>query len=309
MKNQNKRNVAESIRARLLKISKKRGEDFDYTLLKYATERFLYRLSKSEYNDKLILKGALLLTVVLKDSPYRVTRDIDFLGRASNSPEMIFKMLEAICQIEHETDGMTFDHTTIKIIETQEANQYQGLRAKFLAFLGTARINMQIDVGFGDRLHPAPAILDYPVLLNHEVPKIFSYPLVSVLAEKIEAIISIGMVTSRLKDFFDIYIIAERFELSGDLLHTAVKSTFKNRNTPIPINEPEVLSPVVVHDSTKRAQWNAFLRRNNLDTHALDFEKIVSVVNQLTSVLWDLSLQKKGCTWKPGIGWATSGPK
>jgi predicted nucleotidyltransferase component of viral defense system len=158
MKNQNKRNVAESIRARLLKISKNRGEDFDYTLLKYATERFLYRLSKSEYKDQLILKGALLLTVVLKDSPYRVTRDIDFLGRALNSPNVILKILEAICQIKDDTDGVTFDHKSIKLKEIQEANQYHGLRAKFLAFIGSARINMKIDIGFGDIIHPAPAI-------------------------------------------------------------------------------------------------------------------------------------------------------
>lgn len=299
MKNQNKKNVAESIRARLLKISKNRGEDFDYILLKYATERFLYRLSKSEYKDQLILKGALLLTVVLKNSPYRVTRDIDFLGRALNSPNVILKMLEAICKIKDDTDGVTFDHKSIKLIEIQETNQYHGLRAKFLAFIGSARINMKIDIGFGDIIHPDPAIIDYPVLLNHEVPKIYSYSLVSVIAEKIEAIFSIGMITSRLKDFFDIYVIADRFELSGELLHTAVISTFNNRNTKIPADIPEVLSQNVVNDDTKRA--------HSFDPKVIEFEKIISVINQLCSILWDSSLQMKDNFWKPGIGWVTIG--
>jgi predicted nucleotidyltransferase component of viral defense system len=200
-------------------------------------ERFLYRLSKSQFRDSFILKGALLLTA-WRAPQSRPTMDIDLMGRIDNSLEHIRVVVEEICGLAVEQDGVEFRKETIEIQRIKEDAEYEGARVRLTATVSKARLVVQIDIGFGDSIIPRPTEIEYPVLLEFPVPKLLAYPRETVVAEKLEAITVLGVLNSRMKDYFDLMLLSQLYEFDGAVLHRAVRATFKRRSTevePLPI--------------------------------------------------------------------------
>jgi hypothetical protein len=266
---------AASVQARLLAGAKARSEEFNLTLTRYALERFLYRISVSPGRDQLWLKGAMLFSLWF-ETPHRPTRDADFLGLGNMDASALAEVVAAACAVKVD-DGMTFDTASMTIEEIREDAHYGGLRVRFLGQLGTARCSVQLDVGYGDAVTPGPEDIEYPTLLDElPAPRLKAYPRVTVVAEKLEAIVHLGMANSRMKDYFDLLALVREGALQLELLAKAIAATFARRRTALPVDVPLGLSNAFAHDETKRKQWRAFLQRNKLEGPELD-----QVVNEL----------------------------
>ncbi|MFO1398101.1 MAG: nucleotidyl transferase AbiEii/AbiGii toxin family protein [Burkholderiales bacterium] len=261
---------AASIHARLLNRAKERGEDFNLLLTRYGIERFLYRLSQLPAREVLLLKGALLFDLWF-DVPHRPTRDADFLGFGPKDAEALATTIRDICVVVAVDDGMVFDPESIAVEEIREDARYGGLRVRLLGKLGNARVTLQLDVGYGDAVTPGPEEAEYPTLLEDmPAPRLRTYPRASVVAEKLEAIVSLGMGNSRMKDYFDLRAMAREGALDEKLLGEAIAATFDRRRTAIPPRAPLGLSEEFWRDATKLAQWRAFKSRNRLDAPELE---------------------------------------
>lgn len=284
-------NLAASIHARLLQRAKERGEDFNQMLGRYATERFLFRLSSLPAREALWLKGAKLFDLWF-DVPHRPTRDADFLGFGPIDAAALHKTVSGICNFRAE-DGMVFDPDSIVIEEIREDARYGGLRVRLVGMLGKARSTIQLDVGYGDAVTPGPEDAVYPVLLEEfPPPHLRVYPRATVVAEKAEVVVSLGMANSRMKDFYDLRALAREGLLDAALLAEAIKATFDRRGTPIPEALPIGLSDEFAHDGVKLAQWNAFLRKNQLEAPGLD--EVVGEVRDLLEIPLALAGKHKG---------------
>lgn len=257
-----KKNLAASVRHRLYNHAKANREDFNQLLVRFANERWLYRLSISDYKKGFLLKGASLFTLWF-NAPHRPTRDIDLLGFGSNEIADIEKIFVEICQLET-ADGLQFLPDTVKGTEIKEGEEYQGVRVSFLALLDNARISLQVDIGFGDAVTPRATIVSFPTVLDFPAPKLKAYPKETVVAEKFEAMVKLGMLNSRMKDFWDLHLMVREFEFDGALLQKAIQSTFDRRRTIFPINVPLALTGEFINDKGKQIQWNSFLRRSRL---------------------------------------------
>lgn len=264
------KNLAASVRQRLLNVAKKRRDEFDLILARYALERLLYRLSVSPHGERFLLKGALLFAVWGMDD-HRPTRDADLLGFGASEPAAVADVFREVCAIPCE-DGIAFDMNSIAAAPIAEEKVYAGVRVTLRAELDGARIPVQVDVGFGDAVTPEPEQVDYPVLLDAPAPKLWAYPVVTVIAEKFHAMTVLGLENSRMKDFHDLRVIASQFEIETGLLARAITATFARRKTPLPEGAPVALGAEFAADKAKQAQWTAFLRRNRLDdkTHSLE---------------------------------------
>lgn len=256
-------NLISSIRDRLKQISRNRKLDFQFVLTRYAVERFLYRLSKSKYKNQFILKGALLF-MVWSDQQFRPTKDLDLMGLVEESAENLRAAVEEICRLDVEADGMIYDYATITINEIRDQQEYQGQRIKLTARLGNARIPLQIDIGFGDAIVPGAVETYFPSLLNMQKPLIKTYPKEAAVAEKLQAMVALGMQNSRMKDFYDLYVFANHFDFDGVILVEAMSTTFRRRKTDLPERIPLALSDEFSGDSQKIVQWKAFLRKSGL---------------------------------------------
>lgn len=234
--------LAASVRARLLALAGQRGEDFNLILNRYAVERFLYRLSISEDRDRFLLKGALLFDLWF-DVPHRATRDADFLGFGPPDVERLAATMRSLCLLAVE-DGMVFDPDSVVINEIRENVRYGGLRVRLVGRLGQARCTVQVDVGFGDAVTPEPQEAEYPTLLaDFPAPRLHVYPRETVVAEKLEAIVSLGMAKSRMKDYFDLRALVVREDaLDSGQLSKALAATFARRRTALPADTPLGLS-------------------------------------------------------------------
>ena len=275
--------LAASIHARLLNRAKARGEDFNLILTRYAIERFLYRLSVVPARDIYWLKGALLFDLWF-DVPHRPTRDADFLGFGPADTASLMRTLREVCGVAV-NDGMRFDPASILIEEIREDDRYGGLRVRLLGKLGNARCNLQLDVGYGDAVTPGPEEAIYPTLLDDQpAPRLRVYPRASVAAEKLEAIVSLGMANSRMKDYFDLRALANEGVLDAALFGDAIVATFQRRRTELPKDVPLGLSDEFARDVAKRAQWKAFLGKNRIEAPALD-EVIAEVRRFVTEPL------------------------
>lgn len=268
-------NIPASVRQRLLNLSRERGEDFNLILTRYAVERFLYRLSISQYANQFVLKGAMLLTIWTGYS-YRPTRDLDLLGFGDSSAEWLAGVFREICQIQVEPDGLGFDPKSIHIEEIQQDQEYQGQRIRLKGFLSKAEILVQVDVGFGDAITPGAKEITYPAILDFEPPKIRAYPRETVVAEKLQAIVVLGMANSRMKDYYDLWILSRQFSFAGPDLAKAITATFNRRNTAIPDQIPTGLSDAFSIDTEKVAQWKAFLKRNALKDASEYFMQVIT---------------------------------
>ena len=267
--------TAASVRQRLLNLARTRGEVYDLILTRYAMERFLYRLSRSKYRRELILKGAMLFQI-WSQTPHRATRDLDLLATGDVTKDAIAAKLSTICDEPVEEDGLIFNLAELVISDIREDDRYGGMRAKFSARLGSARIPLQVDFGLGDAVTPPPTECDYPTLLDMTSPSILAYPRETVVAEKLEAIVDLGMDNSRMKDYFDIWFIATTYTDDPETLALAVKHTFARRQQPLPKEIPVGLSDAFARDPAKRAQWQAFVDR--AIGQPLVLEDVVSVL-------------------------------
>ena len=273
-----------SIRQRLLDRARMRGEDFQLVLDRYAVERLLYRLSISPHREQFLLKGALLFALWF-DQPHRPTRDADLLGFGPPDPERLAGLIAELCAIKDD-DGLRFDVGSMAVEPIREEAAYEGMRIRLLAFLGDARCHAQWDVGFGDAVTPAPADVDYPVLLEGmPAPRLRVYPRETVFAEKLEAIATLGIANSRMKDYFDLLALLREGAMDNPMLTEAIRATFQRRATALPDGVPFGLTDAFATDAQKQSQWNAFLRRNHLVAPDLK-----AVVDELRTLVRGLNL-------------------
>jgi len=269
-------NIAHSVRQRLLNISREKGEDPNLVFIRYALERFLYRLSRSDKAGQFILKGAMLFAV-WTGRPHRPTRDLDLLGFGSDSAEGLIRTFQQIIAVEVEPDGLVFEPQSISVSEIREGMEYSGKRVKLVARLGsTQRIPLQIDIGFGDVVTPQAQEIDYPTLLDLPAPHIRAYPPETVVAEKLQALVAFDMAISRMKDFYDLWIISKQFSFEGAVLAEAIRATFHRRNTAIPSETPTALTDNFAADQGKQMQWRAFLKRTGLEKVAVELLQVVA---------------------------------
>lgn len=281
-----KKDLTASVRARLLNLAKQRGEDLDLVLKRFGIERLLYRLSQSPQRNNFILKGAMLFELWMKHG-HRTTKDLDLLGSGTTDIPRLEALFRDLCTLPVEADGLAFLPESVKGVEIREDNLYQGVRITLLAHLGVARISLQVDIGFGDAVFPAPEEVEYPSLLGFPCPKLRAYSRATVVAEKFQVIVELGLVNSRLKDYFDIWTILNRFEVPPETLREAIRATFQRRQTPLPTRIPEGLSEVFALDPQKQAQWKAFLRKTGAEP-TLDLETAVQDLSKAMGKILDI---------------------
>ena len=251
------KNIAASVRARLLNLARASGQSFDLVLTRFALERLLYRLGQSRYADRFVLKGAMLLMTWL-DDPHRGTRDLDLLGFGDPSPEAMLATFQDILG-QNIPDGMSFDTQALRVDRIREELEYGGLRLRTTAEISAARIGVTIDIGFGDALEPGAELLDYPSMLDLPTPRLRAYARETVIAEKFQTMVALGRANSRMKDFYDIWILSRSFAFEGDRLPRAIAATFARRGTPVPVEVPDALTPAFAADGQKQQQWSVFV--------------------------------------------------
>lgn len=271
------RNLAASVRQRLLDLSRQQREEFQGLLTRYALERLLYRLGQSEYRDTFILKGAMLFSL-WSEEPHRATRDLDLLGYGENTISHLEQVFEDICCQEVEADGLEFKDDTVTGERIKEDQIYEGVRVKLMAMLAGAQIPIQIDIGFGDAVTPRPIDVEFPTLLNFPAPRVRTYSRETVVAEKFQAMVMLGIANSRMKDFYDLWFLSQKFTFEGDALCKAIKATFERRQTSVPLSTPLALTPEFSLDKAKLTQWKAFLRKGKLTSDDLTLTEAIAIL-------------------------------
>ena len=298
------KNVGASVRARLTHAARERKENVQLALTRFAIERLLYRLSLSPHKDQFVLKGAMLFSL-WTPTPYRATGDLDLLGYGDASPERIAANFREVCGIDVEDDGVVFKPETLQAEPARTEDEYSGVRITITAEIAGARLPIQIDIGFGDAVTPAVLEIDYPSLLDMPAPRLRAYPPETVVAEKFQALVALGILNSRMKDFFDLWAISETFAFDGSILADAIAATFDRRHTTIPVETPVALTPAFAEDAAKRAQWQGFLRRTALSIAPGSFVEMQTKVSAFVlppvqSLVVDKPLE---CKWVVGGPW------
>jgi predicted nucleotidyltransferase component of viral defense system len=299
-------NLAHSIRDRLLRAAKVNGEEFTYALTRYALERLLARLAASMHAGKFILKGAMLFRV-WSPTLHRPTKDLDLLGSGAPDLGRLAKVFADICGVPVEDDGILFDAQTVRAERIKEDADYEGVRVTLRAMLGSARMDLQIDVGFGDAISPGTVEVEFPTMLGMASPRLRAYPKETVVAEKLQAMVHLGIANSRMKDFFDLWFLSQSFAFDGVTLATAIAATFARRLTPLPEALPLALTADFSLDESKQKQWKAFRTRAGVTEQTLD-----AVVKALVPFLGPALAAARAPTifstaWAPPAGpWATA---
>lgn len=298
-------NMAASVRQRLLNLAKARQEDFLRILTQYALERFLYRLSQSVYADRFTLKGALLFLLWIQE-PHRRTKDLDLLGTGDPTPSRLAELFGAICTQPVEDDGLLFAPDSISAKPIREDNLYGGVRIRMTALLGTVRISLQIDVGFGDAVTPPARQVSFPTLLDFPAPQLLAYAQETTIAEKLSALVTLDLDNSRMKDFYDLWTLGHTFAYDGVILSGAVAATFGRRNLPEPGQNPIGLTDAFAKDAQKQTQWKAFLRQSvGAENQGLSLAEVVAFLAEfllpvLRAVSTETALERM---WSPGGPW------
>ncbi|MGH7943619.1 MAG: nucleotidyl transferase AbiEii/AbiGii toxin family protein [Opitutaceae bacterium] len=228
-----RKNIAASVKARLQNVAGRRGDDFNLLLLRYGIERLLYRLSQSSYAEKFLLKEAMLF-VVWDEKTHRPTRDLDLLRFGPSETVDLIRVFQEVAAMPVVDDGIIFDPKSVQADDIREDNVYGGVRIRLMGKLGTAEIPVQVDVGAGDAVTPAPETVTFPALLDFPAPRVRTYPVYTVVAEKFEAMVKLGTANTRMKDFHDVWFLAHRFEFDGPTLRKAIEATFARRKTILP---------------------------------------------------------------------------
>lgn len=270
-----KRNTGHSAFQRLLSYARTRGEDFNLLLFRYGVERLLYRLSISSDADKFILKGASLF-LVWTGQNYRVTKDADLLGPSPANIEYIANIFRDLCKAKTEdSDGIKFMPDTVRAIPIREEQAYGGIRVTLMGILHQARIPVQVDIGFGDAVTPEPERIEFPTLLDDPSPQLLAYPRYTMVAEKFETMVRLGMANSRMKDFYDLWLMSRLFEFEGQTLCDAIRNTFRRRSTPLPGGLPMAFTQEFRKDAQKQTQWQAFVRKSKPEDVSGDLGAVI----------------------------------
>ena len=290
------RDVAASVRARLLNLSRKQQADFQGVLTRYALERFLFRLSVSPHKKLFVLKGAMLYAAWLEDS-FRTSRDLDLLSLGDRETATLLEAIRGVCAQPVADDGLRFDTENILVSPFSEDRTHGAIRVRTSAQLGAAIIPVQIDVGFGDAVTPGPLELEYPVLLDHPSPTLYGYPQETVAAEKFEAIVVLGLANSRVKDFYDIFAMSRLLSFDGTTLTAAIHATFERRATVIPRELPPPFTHAFSEDPQKIRQWRSFLARDPL---LIDEPDLHTVIREISDFIMPAALAAVGDHRIPG---------
>lgn len=300
--------LAQSVQTRLVMHAKTLGVDPNLVLARFATERLLYRLSRSRHADRFVLKGALLLLVWLGEM-IRPTRDADLLGFGEVSDDALASTFAEICGIDVEPDGMTFDASSIRVDAIRPEDEYGGQRVTLLGHLGPARLRVQVDVGIGDAVSPEPEWLDYPSLLDLPRPRLRAYRPETAIAEKVQAMVTLGAKNSRLRDFFDLHALAKHHAFDGDVLVRALCATFERRGTQFPTQPPIALTRAFADVEGKQALWSAFIRRIRPAAVATDLGDLIEGVAVFVGPVLTAAAgnQRYPFRWRPGGPWISSG--
>lgn len=298
------RNVPASIRSKLLQLSKQRGEDYNYLLMRYVSDKLLYRLSQSPYQQQFILKGAILFRV-WNGEPHRATKDIDLLGFGANDISSLVQVFKEICCQEYEQDGVSFQEETVTGQKIKEDQEYEGVRINLQGTLDSTKISLQVDIGFGDAITPSPEEAQLPTILDLPVPYLRIYPRETVISEKFQAMVSLGISNSRLKDFYDIWFLCQNFQFQGNLLTQAIKATFERRKTSLPTIEPLALTTEFAEDTNKQKQWQAFLNKGQLKSEHKHLREIITIIKDFLMPPCVAMAENKAFNqhWYPSKGW------
>ncbi|MEK7474322.1 MAG: nucleotidyl transferase AbiEii/AbiGii toxin family protein [Candidatus Coatesbacteria bacterium] len=298
------RNLPASVHDRLLQLSRDRDMDFNLLLQRYAAERFLYRLGESRFRNAFTLKGAMLFAF-WSGQAYRATRDLDLLGQGSGNPADVAGVVREICAVQVPDDGLEFQPDTIRVNSIRGATDEGGVRLLLVARLGTARVTLQVDVGFGDSLVPPAAEIVFPVLLDGPEPRILAYSRESVVAEKFHAMVSLGLANSRMKDFYDLLTLSRSFSFEGQRLVLAVAATFKSRQTQIPSAVPDSLTPAFYEEPGKVQQWKAYLTKGDLTDVPTDFASVGKSLRLFLPPVLEAASSRNAfdVTWPAGGPW------
>jgi predicted nucleotidyltransferase component of viral defense system len=298
-------NIPASIKARLLQLSKQRREDFNYLLTRYAADRLLYRLGQSSYKHRFILKGAALFSI-WNDEPHRATKDIDLLAYGDNEASYLSEVFRSICRISFDEDGIVFLEETVRAEKIKEEQEYEGVRIKLTGQLAATNISVQVDIGFGDAVTPRAEEAEFPSILNLPAPSLLVYPRETVIAEKFQAMVALGIRNSRLKDFYDIWFLCQHFEFQGNILYEAFKNTFNRRRTSLPTTLPFALTSEFALDNDKQRQWTAFVKKGQLKAKQVSLLEVIAIIGEFLmppclAVAEEQGFQK---TWTPSKHWS-----
>ncbi len=298
-------NLPMSVHRRLVALSKERQEEPTLIARRFAMERLLYRLSRSPHARQFVLKGGMLLALWSPQS-YRVTRDLDLLGFGQPSQERLLELFRSICQATVEPDGLVFDALSVRVAPIGSDEEYLGVRVRLRCILVKAPIDLQADVGFGDAVMPEPLEMQYPTLLDFPAPRLRVYPPEAVIAEKLHAMVELGMLNSRLKDYYDIWTLSRLFEFDASRLAAAIRATFARRETALPGSVPPALTAEFANDAERAKQWTAFLRRTHLPQDTPRLEAVNAAVRDFLMPV--LSMLARGLapsgTWPAGGPWS-----
>ncbi len=298
------KNMGASIRQRLKNRAHELNFPFDQVLQRYAIERLLYRLSQSEYSEKFILKGGQML-IVWNSEQIRPTRDVDFLGLTENSLDNLEIIMRDLCSMNQcDIDGIYFNPDSIISENITEESEYKGVRVKFSGLLDTAVINIQIDIGFDDAVTPAPDIVDYPSILGMEEPRLRGYNRETLIAEKFETMVKRGELNSRMKDFYDIWMLCSNFNFDRRKIYKALRATFERRGTALD-EMPSVLKPDFAQYDIKQTQWSAFLRKSGIKSTPKQFSEITAQIYMFIEPVLNKENDTTIATWFAPGPWST----
>ncbi len=300
------KNVAASVKQRLLNLSRDEGIDPNLLFTRFALERFLYRLSCSPHAKQFTLKGAALMLVWF-GSRTRPTRDVDFLGSGTLSPEELERIFRNICDQPAEPDGIQYLPQTVTVTPIRDEDEYGGNRITLQSRLGNARLHLRIDVGIGDAVIPPPEWIEYPTLLDMPGPRLLVYRPETSIAEKLHTMVVRNLANSRMKDFYDILTLSRAQQYNSTPLVAAVRNTFIHRQTPLPENTPTALSREFGNHPEKQKQWQAFLSKNRLEEPAKDLEIVIEELAAFLLPVLAAARDDKTTiqSWPPGGPWQT----
>lgn len=294
----------ESIRQRLRNEVRRRGEDVQFALQRYAMERLLFRLGESRHRERFVLKGAMLFAL-WGGSAYRPTRDLDFTGYGASDSGSVLEAFREICTAKSVDDGILFDVAAMSSEAIRDQSEYVGLRLHLEATLGSSRIQLQIDIGFGNAIEPPPVDARFPTLLNDPPPRIRAYPQEAVVAEKFHALTVLGERNSRFKDFYDLFVLASQFPFDAAMLTLAIAATFERRSTGIDSTLPLGLGSRFYQNLGRSEQWRAYLSRNRLPGAPSNFATVGDLLQRFLGPLWTALAagQSIHANWPPGGPW------
>lgn len=294
------KNLAASVKARLLALAERRDESFNLLVVRFGVERLLYRISQSRHADKFLLKGAMLFVLWDEKAP-RPTQDVDFLAFGPTELEDIAVVFREIVETPVPADGLVFQADSIRVEHIREADAYGGVRVRLVALMGKGEVPLQVDLGSGDVVTPAAEKSVFPALLDFPAPHIRSYPIYTVVAEKFEAMVKLGITNTRMKDFYDLWFLSRRFDFDGATLHKAIQATFERRQTVLSAELPYPLTDAFGKEEAKQTQWVAFLGKNRLTGPPVQFADLVDLLRQFVEPASHAG--KTATQWHPATGW------